>query len=282
MKRTAIAIVIAVVVVSIGAALVFAGLSAIHFDFKKLDRTEYMTNTYDFEGPIRELEVEGRTADVALLPAEDGKCRVVCFENERNRYAVTADQGRLTIRPQGKGSGWNPFGFSFKSPKITVYLPAGAYDLLQAELGTGDMSAEKGLSFETVRIGMDTGDLSMSGVGAGALVVRGGTGDIRLSDMTPETADLSLSTGRMELTRVVCTGTLTCKSSTGDIRLTDVDGADVYLTATTGDIEGTILTEKVFSAHANTGKVVVPAGTAGGRCEAETSTGDIRLSISGK
>ncbi|MBQ3486933.1 MAG: AbgT family transporter, partial [Clostridia bacterium] len=47
-------------------------------------------------------------------------------------------------------------------------------------------------------------------------------------------------------------------------------------------ILGTILTDKVFSAHSSTGKVSVPATAAGGRCEAETSTGDIRLSISGK
>ena len=73
-----------------------------------------------------------------------------------------------------------------------------------------------------------------------------------------------------------------CKSSTGDIRLTDVDGANLILSASTGDITGTIRTDKVFTAHASTGKVSVPGTTTGGRCEAETSTGDIRLSISGK
>ena len=35
-------------------------------------------------------------------------------------------------------------------------------------------------------------------------------------------------------------------------------------------------------AKSSTGSVKVPEGTAGGRCEAQTSTGSIRLSISGK
>ncbi|MBQ6145465.1 MAG: hypothetical protein IJI82_00415, partial [Clostridia bacterium] len=86
----------------------------------------------------------------------------------------------------------------------------------------------------------------------------------------------------IEVTDVVCAGDLRCEENTGSIRLQDVDGANLYLKADTGSISGTIRTEKVFSAHASTGKVVVPATTAGGRCEAETSTGDIRLSISGE
>ena len=100
--------------------------------------------------------------------------------------------------------------------------------------------------------------------------------------MKPESADFSVNTGEVILTDLVCSGDLRVESSTGDIRLTDVDGANLYLSASTGDIEGTILTDKVFSAHSSTGKVSVPAAAAGGRCEAETSTGDIRLSISGK
>ena len=42
MKKTAIAILIAVLVVAIGGALVFAGLSAVHYDFQKL----YIVNNF--------------------------------------------------------------------------------------------------------------------------------------------------------------------------------------------------------------------------------------------
>jgi hypothetical protein len=62
----------------------------------------------------------------------------------------------------------------------------------------------------------------------------------------------------------------------------DADGANLYLKSDTGSISGTIRTEKVFYAKSSTGSVKVPDTAAGGRCEVQTSTGSIRLSISGK
>ena len=279
MKKTAIAILIAVLVVAIGAGLVFAGLSAVNFKFEKLDRTEYMTNTYTFTDPIQSIDMEGYTADLELIEAQDGVCKVVSSESDRERYTVSAQNGTLVIRPVTDVKKWSLF--SFKSPKISVYLPAGSYENLKADLGTGDITADRDLAFKTVDIEIGTGDLTLSGVQADQVTARGSTGDIRLSDMTPGTVDVSISTGKIVLTNVVCSGDLRCESTTGDIKLTDVDGANLYLKASTGDITGTIRTDKTFSAHASTGSVRVPDTTGQGRCEANTSTGDIKLSISG-
>lgn len=282
MKKTVIAILIAVLVVAIGAGLVFAGLSAVNFKFDKLDGTKYVTNTYSL-GQIREIDIEGYTADVELLTAEDGTCRVVCQENDREKYDVSGENGRLVVRPADSGKlRWSLFSLPFKSPKISVYLPAGTYDLLKAQLDTGDITADRALCFETVDVSLDTGDLTFSGVQARRITVHSDTGDIRLGDVTPETVTLSVETGKIDVFNVVCSGDLRCESTTGDIRLTDVDAANLYLAASTGDILGTIRTPKVFDATTSTGKVSVPTGTVGGRCEAHTSTGDIRLSISGK
>ena len=280
MKKTAIAILIAVLVVVIGGTLLCAGLSSVHFDFKKLDRTEYVTNTYDFTDPVERIDVKGYTADVELLAAEDGTCRVVSAESDREKYSVALDNGTLSIRPATNVKAWSLF--SFKSPKISVYLPAGSYELLKADMGTGDVTADKALVFGAVDVEIGTGDLTLNGVQADRVTAHGSTGDIRLSDMTPGTVDVSVSTGKIVLTNVVCTGDLRCESTTGDIRLTDVDGANLYLKASTGDITGTVRTPKTFSAHASTGSVRVPDTAGEGRCEAQTSTGDIKLSIVGE
>ncbi len=282
MKKTAIAILIAVLVVAIGGGLCFVGLSAVNFKFEKLDRTEYVTNTYDFGDPVQEIDLEGHTVDVELLPSEGGNCRVVCFENDRERYAVSLESGRLVIRPKDSKKGWSFLLFSFKSPRISVYLPAGEYALLKASLNTGDITVDKALSFVNLEVELHTGDLTLSGVQAQRVSAHAGTGDIRLSNMAPEAVELSVRTGKIVLNNVVCSGDLTCESTTGDIRLTDVDGANLHLKASTGDITGTIRTSKTFEASASTGKVDVPNTTADGRCEAHTSTGDIRLSISGE
>ena len=281
MKRTVIAILIAVVVVVIGAGLCFAGMSAVGFKFRDLDRTEYVTNTYSFDS-VRAIDIEGETADVELLAGEGGACKVVCSENEREKYTVTAQNGTLVIRPVDQKTRWTFFAFSFKNPKITVYLPAGGYDLLKAELDTGDIRVEKGLAFAAMDLDLDTGDIALDGVQADTITAHSDTGDILVFDMQPAQADLSVSTGHITLRNVICSGDLICKSNTGDISVEGVDGANLYFKASTGDITGSVLTEKIFYARSSTGKVSVPQTTAGGRCEAETSTGDIRLSLSGK
>ena len=162
MKKTAIAILIAVLVVVIGGTQLCAGLSTVHFDFSKLDRTEYVTNTYDFDDPVERVDVKGFTADVELLAAETGRCRVVSAESDREQYSVTLENGTLSIRPVTDLKKWSLF--SFKSPKISVYLPAGSYERLQADMGTGDITAEKDLTFGTVDVRFSTGDLTMNGV----------------------------------------------------------------------------------------------------------------------
>ena len=212
MKKTAIAILIAVLVVAIGGGLLFAGLSAVNFRFVNLDRSEYMTNTYTFEA-VRGLDIESQTADVELVAAQDGSCKVACLETDREKYTVTVRDGTLTIRPAQ--SKFRFMAFSFKSPKITVALPAGTYERLTASVGTGDITADRALAFDTMDIKLSTGDIALSGVQAQRVTARGSTGDIRLSDMAPETLTVTLSTGKIVLSNVVCAGDLRCESGRG-------------------------------------------------------------------
>lgn len=281
MKKTAIAILIAVLVVVIGGALLFAGMSALNYKIDKLDQTEYVTNTYDFVDPVREIDIEGHTVDVDILPAAGSTCQVVVFENDWEQYAVTWENGRLIIRPKEGKLGWNIFGLLSKGPRITVTLPREEYALLSVSLNTGDL-AVCDLNFQSLNVSLNTGDADISGVQARDVVAHSSTGDVRISAMTPDTADVSVRTGKVELVNVVCSGDLRCESVSGDIKLTDVDGANLHLKASTGSITGTIRTPKTFSASATTGSVRVPDTTGAGRCEAQTSTGSIRLTISGE
>ena len=283
MKRTAIAILIAVLVVAIGGALVFAGLSAVHFKFRDLDTAKYVTNTYDLGEGFTRVEMDLDTANVQLEPAADGKCRVVCVEQEKRLHTVAVKGGALIVRA-AEGRPWSilDVGIHTKSPSVTVYLPAADYESLKVEADTGRVVLSPGLAFRTVDVDADTGSVEADGVDVKTLKISNDTGRIKVANMTPETAELEVETGSLEVIDVVCAGDLRCEADTGSIRLTDVDGANVYLRADTGSISGTIRTEKVFYAKSSTGSVKVPEGTAGGRCEAETSTGSIRLSLSGK
>ena len=74
-------------------------------------------------------------------------------------------------------------------------------------------------------------------------------------------------------------GRLWIGRSTGDVRFEECDAAEIFVRTDTGDIKGSLLTDKMFFAEADTGSVRVPKTTSGGRCEITTSTGDIRITI---
>jgi tRNA pseudouridine55 synthase len=86
----------------------------------------------------------------------------------------------------------------------------------------------------------------------------------------------------------MCTGLLPVLTD-GDTKLTQfLPHKKAYLATIrfgvktdTGDVTGSLLTGKTFIPHSDTGKVVLPDSTLGGRCEITTDTGDIRITVDG-
>ena len=283
MKKTAIAILIAVLVVVIGGTLLFAGLSAVHFKIRDLDTTQYVTNTHQVGENFTRVEMDLDTAGVSIQPAEDGTCRVVCVEREKYPHTVTVENGTLIVR-SAKNQKWNYslVSINIKSPSVTVYLPAADYASLKVAADTGAVNLVAGVSFGTVDVDADTGAVKVDGVTVEKLRINADTGWIAIANMTPETVELDADTGSIRVTDVVCSGDMRIEADTGSIRLEDVDAANLYLKAATGSISGTIRTPKTFVAKASTGSVKVPSTTGKGRCEAYASTGSIKLSITGE
>ncbi len=282
MKKTVIAILIAVLVVAVGAGMVFVGLSAVNFKVRDLDTTKYVTNTHQVSEQFTRVEMDLDTADVDLLPAEDGKCRVICTERDERPHTVEVHNGVLIVRSAKEKKVDFSFGGVVKNPSVTVYLPAADYESLKLEADTGRVVLSPGLAFETVDVDADTGSVEVDGVDVKTLKISNDTGRIKAANMTPETAELDADTGSIRVTDVVCSGDMRIETDTGSIHLEDVDAANLYLEADTGSISGTIRTEKTFIAKSATGKVSVPDTAADGLCKAQTGTGSIRLSISGK
>lgn len=282
MKKTAIAILIAVLVVVIGGTLLFVGLSAVHFKIRDLDTTQYVTNTHQVGENFTRVEMDLDTADVDVLAAEDGTCRVVCVEREKYPHIVKVENGTLIVR-SAKDQKWNfNIGFVLRSPSVTVYLPAQDYESLKVAADTGAVKLVAGVSFGTVDVDADTGAVTVDGADVKKLKITADTGRITVANMTPETVELDADTGSVRVTDVVCSGDMRIEADTGSIRLEDVDAANLYLKADTGSISGTIRTPKTFVAKASTGSVKVPDTTGEGRCEALASTGSIKLSITGE
>ena len=83
------------------------------------------------------------------------------------------------------------------------------------------------------------------------------------------------STGDIILSGVVAAEKNSITRSTGDIKLDWCDAGEIYIKTDTGDVSGRLLSDKVFFAKTDTGKIKVPKSTSGEVCEIETDTGNI-------
>lgn len=280
-----------ILVVTLLALLVAALLSC----SVRLIEPDYETNTYAAEGDFTKIEIDTRVTDVTLARSEDEGCRVVCEEPEDLHHTVKVEDGTLKITLEVKKS----FSFYTRDMDMVVYLPATEYDSLCVENSTGDVVVPSGYSFGELKVSLSTGD-------------------IRLTDLSANTIDLTVSTGKVALQKVACDGTIsinvstgkttltevTCKNlksigSTGNLTLTDVlaterfdlerstgnilfehsDAETITVETSTGKVTGTLRSDKIFITKTSTGSISVPETTSGGTCKIYTSTGRIEIEI---
>lgn len=284
----------------------------------KLNTTKYLTDTHTVSEAFENVFIAVDTARVELVRSTDDTCRVVCYENEKVRHAVSVEDATLTVKAVDGRRWYDYIGISFDTPTVTVYLPQDAYGNLTVQAGTGDVILPAELTFDTAdvrvstggvkaescvngtaKLHASTGSVTAQRISVGALDLKTSTGKVQVSDVVCA-GDLSLQvdTGKATLTDVTCqalttsgsTGDITCSDtvvraaltvsrSTGDVQLERCDAAELFITTDTGAVRGSLLTEKVFITQTDTGRVNVPKTVTGGRCEITTDTGNIEITI---
>ncbi len=281
MSRKKKEIMLSLGLILIGLVIAAVSMASVGFDFSRLSTAKYVTTTHEVSDAFRNLTITGDTEDVAFVLSGDGACRVVCHEQEDHPHRVEVRDDTLIIETPAE-SGWRFFDFSFmaEGPSITVYLPAeAALGALSARLSTGDISLT-GLEAESIRLSASTGSLRLTDVRcAGKMEVSVSTGSTLLENVSCGSLTSSGSTGSLEMKNTVATGAFALQRSTGSIRFEACDAAEITARTSTGSITGTLKTEKIFSAHSNTGSVDVPQTASGGKCELSASTGSIRIEI---
>ncbi len=309
-------IILAVSLVVIGALIFVIAASSVGWDFTKLGTVNHETNTHEIDEAVNSISIKTDTADIDFLPSDDGKIKVVCYEKENMKHTVSALDGILKIEVVDTRKWYEHISW-YSSPKITVYLPEGEYSSLFIDEGTGDIDVANNFKFESVDIKASTGDVELYS-SAESVKIKTSTGNIRVENITANSLDLSVSTGRVTVLGAVCEGDLKIKVSTGKSYLTDTkcknltsngntgditlkgvvateklsierstgdvkfegcDAAEIYVITDTGDVKGTLLSDKVFLTASDTGDIDVPKTITGGRCEITTDTGDIKLSV---
>ena len=292
-------IIIGGIFVAAGLALCAGAFIAFGFDLSKFDTAKYETENYSATESFRKIEIDAQETDIEIKPSDGDIAEVVCVKREKAECSVRVEDGTLKIRVTEKREWYDYFNLNLKSMSTTVYLPSGDYDAFTAECRTGDFSVSGAFTFGELRVNTSTGDIDIGNIRVGTADLSVSTGRIDLTSFVCE-GDVSLtvgtgkttvtdatcknfvstgSTGDIILKNVTATGGITVDRGTGDVRFENCDAGQITVETSTGDVTGTFCTEKIFDAKTSTGKVAVPATSTGGVCKITTSTGDIKISI---
>ncbi len=291
-KTLKILIGIAAALILAGAVLALVTLASVGFDTGKLGAGKFETKTYTPEGDLSSLEISLRITDVTVQVATDGVLRVECYETEKQPHTVTLADGKLTVTATDQRKWYEKITIFSKSPKVTVYVPAGEYESLTLETDTGDVrflgelfgdaleDPSVRLLFGEFGIKTDTGDVEMAGGTYRASVkIKTGTGDVSASAFqAADDVGIRTNTGKVILTDAHC-GDLAIETDTGKVKLTNVNCAALTVETDTGSVT---LTNVVGTGDA---KIETDTGDVSfDRCDAanyrvRTSTGDVEGTI---
>lgn len=311
-------LIVVIALVAVGLIVFVAVMSEYRWDFTKLNTGKFETSRYEINEEFNSLSMDTDTADIRFVLSDDKKCKVECYEEEKVRHTVTVRENVLVIEVVNNKSWYDYIGFNFSSPKLTVYLPKTEYATLSIKEHTGHIEIPSNFVFENVDISLSTGNVDTFASTSGLLKIKASTGKISVGNATVGDLDLSTSTGEIAVSDVSCTGNIKLKVSTGKTILTDIrcqnltsdgdtgaislnsviatekltitrstgdvkfnssDAAEILVETDTGNVTGTLLTDKVFITHTDTGRVNVPETVSGGKCKITTDTGDIKLEI---
>ncbi|MDO5100827.1 MAG: DUF4097 family beta strand repeat-containing protein [Eubacteriales bacterium] len=279
---------------------------------------EYAETVYPVSADFRHIKVNGDTEKILFARSTDGSCRVECYEDKDHPHTVTVRDNSLLIERDRHKRKWRFMNGFLSEQIITVYLPEAVYETLSIEGATGDTEIPAELTFDSISVSLDTGDVSCQASARKDIDLKTDTGDVTVSAVMADSLTLSSDTGRIEasdigvnkeltidqdtgktvLQNVIC-GSLTATGDTGKFELTNLlasgavsittdtgaielqlcDAATLSLGTNTGDISGTLLSDKTFLTESDTGKINVPKTTIGGSCTLTTVTGDITIKI---
>ncbi len=279
MRKTKLWLITAALLILIG-CLIFGGvMTVLNWDFTKLSTVKFETNNYEINEEYKSISVVTDTADIVFIPRESTNTSVVCREQRNLKHSVTVKEDTLFIEIIDNRKWYEYIGINIGSQKITVYLPKAQYDMLTIKESTGDIEIPKNFNFNSIDIKTSTGNINAENITTGTFNLSVSTGNINLKNISCESLTTNGSTGKVTLQNVIATDSFSIKRSTGDIKFDKCDAAEILVETDTGNVKGALLSDKVFIAKSDTGRINVPKTVTGGKCEISTDTGDIEIDI---
>ena len=284
------------------AALILAGMVVFAIalalcggDITKLGTVDYVETTFEPSGDFENISINVFTTDLKLLPSEDGKCRIVCYEDEKVSHTAEVKDGALVIDTKDSRRWLGFISLSFKRPTMEIYLPKNEYEFLDIDTDTGAVYLPNNFTFESININgntgsvvcyasakkdmdfeLDTGPILLCDVSAGDIRLQTDTGSIKLNGGTvAESIEVKTGTGFVNLENISC-GSIHAEADTGLVSLENTSCGDLYAETDTGYIKlENVVGSGKFELLSDTGYIDLN-GCDAAELYIETDTGTVR------
>lgn len=287
--------------VFLGLLIVFVNFMRIDFNFKELNRGTIEMRSEKISESFDRIRITGVDADVRILPAEDGDCRIDYSEGNGMECRISVSGGTLEVNRVDARKWYERFGvFFWEDSFITVYLPDKEYSELFAKTVSGDLELASGLAFgsaelistsgeiecfagvrNALSVKTVSGDMEVQNVSSASLDANTTSGEIHVQNIRAASFSLSSVSGDLSILNTVISGRISLKTTSGEIEFSDLDGEEIRIKSVSGDVEGSLLSGKNFVTTTTSGSVRVPASEASmPECEIKTTSGNIRITVS--
>ena len=313
-KSKKAALIVSAVLIVLGGVL-YAGAAAFTgFDFTVFETSSLTRKEYEVNESFNDISIDAKDCSVQLRYSDDGKCRIVCGENENITHTVEVKDNTLNITRNDSRKWYMMIGVSLKQYDITVYLPEKMYGALLFESGSGDISVPEDFGFSSADILTGSGSVDISAGFDGGFSVKTSSGDIKIKNLSADVIDINTVSGEIDISEVTAAQAINIKSSSGDTELSEANAKDIsvqsssgeikfygvkaggeiraesrsgdvsldksdadslYIKTNSGDVSGSLLTPKIYNAETGSGTVKLPRSEEGGTCDIVTGSGDI-------
>ena len=279
-KGKNLALIIATCLIVVGIVIFVFAASINKWDMEKLSTNNYKSQTYTIVESFNDISINTSVSNITFELSDDSSCKLVCYEQENEKHTFKLENNTLSISQENTKKWYEYISISFKSPKLTIYLPQKEYNNLLINNSTGDITLSQELSFQNVDIKTSTGKVKVESISTQKLQINSSTGDTHLENIRCSAFKSNGSTGNCYLENLIANEEISITRSTGDIIFKKCDSESINVKTNTGDVSGTLCTGKFFTTKTSTGEIEIPQSTSGGKCHITTSTGDITIEIS--
>ena len=264
MSKTTKWIYIALFCILLGGAVIVSVGSMNGWDPSNFSSVVHLTQKeFTIKEDFRTIDMRGcGGADVTLLPAEDGVCRVTAATGDEDGVKTTVEvrSGVLYVEREDTRPWHQRVSFNIWSgeDRVTIRLPEALLTEQELLCSSSDVTVESGLAFGTAAVACGSGEIRFLADAEESLSLKTGSGDVALSGAACGDVTITCTSGRIRAQELSCRS-FQGGTGSGDIRLESVQA------------------ERDLQLKSGSGELRLSAVGAGGALTLETGSGDIRL-----